>query len=159
MPPWRLTVIDRIVHRSGDDAALQPVVPSGQPSVPRGTELLSHSDDGDHGPSRREAGEQTLHWLDAHIRRRLRAIVLKHWKRRRTIVRRLTRLGAKASTARVAVYGQNKSWRALSLTRPVSKALSGAYFRERDLLPLKEHWQEMRDQSVIGPIQRPLDRG
>jgi len=42
-----------------------------------------------------EVGEQTLHvldLLDAHIRRRLRALVLKHWKRRRTIVRRLIRL-------------------------------------------------------------------
>jgi len=106
-----------------------------------------------------EAGEQTLHWLDAHIRRRLRAIVLKHWKRRRTIVRRLTRLGVKALTARVAVYGHNKSWWALSLTRPVNKALSGAYFRERDLLSLKERWRDLRDQSVIGPIQLSLDLG
>jgi group II intron reverse transcriptase/maturase len=37
--------------------------------------------------------ERTLQTLDAHIRRRLRAIQLKHWKRKRTIARKLTRLG------------------------------------------------------------------
>jgi group II intron reverse transcriptase/maturase len=103
--------------------------------------------------------EHTLRDLDAHIRRRLRAIVLKHWKRRRTIVRRLTRLGAKTSTAGVVVYRQNKSWWALSLTRPVNKALSTAYFRDRHLLSLKEHWRELRAQSVLGPLQLTLDLG
>lgn len=106
-----------------------------------------------------QAAESTLHSLDAHIRRRLRAIVLKHWKRRRTIVRRLTRLGANASTAGGVVYRQNKSWWALSLTRPVNKALSAAYFRDRHLLSLKEHWRGLRDQSVIGPTQLTLDLG
>jgi len=106
-----------------------------------------------------QAEERTLQGLDGHIRRRLRAIVLKHWKRRRTIVRRLTRLGAKALAAGLAVYRQNKSWWALSLTRPVNKALSGAYFRDRHLLSLKEHWRKLRDQSVIGPIQLMLDLG
>lgn len=85
--------------------------------------------------------------------------MLKHWKRRRTIVRRLTRLGAKASTAGAIVYRQNKSWWALSLTRPVNKALSAAYFRDRHLLSLKEYWRELRDQSVIGPTQLTLDLG
>jgi hypothetical protein len=40
-------------------------------------------------------GEQfVLRALDAHIRRRLRAILLHHWKRRPTIVRNLIALGA-----------------------------------------------------------------
>ena len=39
-------------------------------------------------------GEQfVLRALDAHIRRRLRAILLHHWKRRPTIVRNLIALG------------------------------------------------------------------
>ena len=103
--------------------------------------------------------EYLLRNLDGYIRRRLRAIVLKQWKRRRTIVRRLTRLGAKSSTAGTVVYRQNKSWWALSLTRPVNKALSNAYFRDRGLLSLKERWLELRAQSVIGPIQLALDLG
>ena len=43
-----------------------------------------------------EPGEQyVLRALDAHIRRRLRAILLHHWKRRPTIVRNLIALGIK----------------------------------------------------------------
>lgn len=43
------------------------------------------------------ASEQyTLRALDAHIRRRLRAIVLKHWRRPRTIARNLVKLGSRA---------------------------------------------------------------
>ena len=38
---------------------------------------------------------QVLRALDAHIRRRLRAIMLRHWKRKRTIARRLIKLGGK----------------------------------------------------------------
>ena len=106
-----------------------------------------------------EAEERTLQTLDAHIRRRLRAIVLRHWKRRRTIVRRLTRLGARSSTTGVVVYRQNKSWWALSVTYPVNKALSNAYFRECGLLSLKQRWLELRDQSVIGPTQLTLGLG
>jgi RNA-directed DNA polymerase len=106
-----------------------------------------------------EAEERTLQTLDAHIRRRLRAIVLRHWKRRRTIVRRLTRLGASAATAGRVVYRQNKSWWALSATHPVNKALSNAYFRDRNLLSIKERWRELRSQSVVGPTQLALSLG
>jgi hypothetical protein len=42
---------------------------------------------------------RTLHTLDAHIRRRLRALLLRQWKRRRFIVRRLIRMGARPNTA------------------------------------------------------------
>ena len=76
-----------------------------------------------------EAEEWELHKLDAHVRRRLRAIKLKHWKRRRTIVRRLIGLGVKAPTAWSVVYHRSKSWWALSGALPVNKALSNAWFR------------------------------
>jgi retron-type reverse transcriptase len=46
-----------------------------------------------------EGEERTLHNTDAHIRRRLRAIQLKHWKTKRTMAIRLVRLGVKAKTA------------------------------------------------------------
>ena len=39
--------------------------------------------------------QDELRKIDAHIRRRLRAILLRHWKRRRTIVRNLIALGVK----------------------------------------------------------------
>jgi len=37
--------------------------------------------------------------IDAHIRRRLRAIILRHWKRRRTIAKRLVKLGVNRRAA------------------------------------------------------------
>ena len=43
--------------------------------------------------------QQEMRTLDAHIRRRLRAIVLHHWKRQRTIARRLIALGVKPHAA------------------------------------------------------------
>ncbi len=61
------------------------------------------------------AEQRTFHDLDAHIRRRLRVIVLRHWRRRRTMVRRLTRLGVSAASARRNVYSRH-SWWALSRT-------------------------------------------
>ncbi|HSK48424.1 MAG TPA: group II intron reverse transcriptase/maturase, partial [Coriobacteriia bacterium] len=106
-----------------------------------------------------DAEEWTLHTLDAHVRRRLRAIKLKHWRSRRTIARRLIRLGIKAYTAYNLVYRRGKSWWALSGALPVNKALSNAWFRERGLFSLKEHWRELRAQSVIGPDQLKLDLG
>jgi hypothetical protein len=47
------------------------------------------------GSSCTDAVVRTLHNLDAHIRRRLRALLLRQWKRRRFIVRRLIRMGAR----------------------------------------------------------------
>jgi len=82
-----------------------------------------------------------IHNTDAHIRRRLRAIVLKHWKRQRTIVRRLIRLGVHPLTARRRVYGGRKSTWALSADgRAVHRGLRNAYFIERGLMSLEERF-------------------
>ena len=61
------------------------------------------------GTSCTDAVVRTLHTLDAHIRRRLRALLLRQWKRKRFIVRRLIRMGARATTAWRTVYGGHKS--------------------------------------------------
>ena len=64
------------------------------------------------------ASEQfTLRALDAHIRRRLRAIVPKHWRRPRTIARNLVALGVKWGSAWGQVYAGRKSTWALSHAR------------------------------------------
>ena len=52
--------------------------------------------------------------IDAHIRRRLRAILLRHWKRKRTIVRNLIALGVKRRPAWHGIYQGHRSWWALS---------------------------------------------
>lgn len=81
---------------------------------------------------------RTLHSCDAHIRRRLRAVQLRQWRRRRFIVRRLIRLGAKRDTAWRVVYEGRKSLWALSHCGPVDHALRNSYFAERGLLSIEE---------------------
>lgn len=61
--------------------------------------------------------ERTFSTLDAHIRRRLRAIQLTHWKRKRTIARRLIQLGARRETVWRRVYGGRKFTWTLSAVR------------------------------------------
>jgi RNA-directed DNA polymerase len=81
---------------------------------------------------------RTLQNLEAHIRRRLRAIVLKHWKRKRTILKRLVKLGVRRQTAAKAVYGGRNSWWALSASYPLHRGLPNAFFKEAGLKLLSE---------------------
>lgn len=85
--------------------------------------------------------ERVVHNTDAHIRRRLRAIVLKHWKRKRTIARRLIRLGVKPRAAWPCVYAGRKSLWALSHDPAVHRGLRNAYFAERGLVSLKGRFE------------------
>jgi group II intron reverse transcriptase/maturase len=59
---------------------------------------------------------QMMRKIDAHLRRRLRAILLRHWKRKRTIARNLVKLGVKRESAWRQIYAGRKSWWALSHT-------------------------------------------
>jgi RNA-directed DNA polymerase len=81
-----------------------------------------------------ESEMQMMRKLDAHIRRRLRAIILRHWKRRRTIVRRLIKLGVRWESAWRQIYEGRKSWWALSHTPVVDYGLRNAYFAKRGLV-------------------------
>jgi len=85
--------------------------------------------------------ERVISSVDAHIRRRLRAILLKQWKRKRTIVRRLIRLGVKPRTAWRRIYQGRKSLWALSHDPVVDAGLRNAYFAERGLLTLLERFR------------------
>ncbi len=84
-------------------------------------------------------GARDFKYLDAHIRRRLRAIVLRHWKRRRTIVRNLIRLGVSRAVAG-QVYRGRQSWWALSISKPVHMGLQNAWFAARSLMSLWQRW-------------------
>ncbi|MGH9313726.1 MAG: group II intron maturase-specific domain-containing protein [Vicinamibacterales bacterium] len=97
---------------------------------------------------------RTLQTLDAHIRRRLRAVLLRQWKRRRFIVRRLIRLGARVHTAWRRVYEGKKSLWALSHCGPVDYALSKVYFAEQGLLSLEHQYGDMH--RVVAPAQLTL---
>ncbi|WP_437990033.1 group II intron reverse transcriptase/maturase [Sorangium sp. So ce145] len=105
-----------------------------------------------------EAAARMLSNLDAHIRRRLRALLLKQWKRKRTIARRLIRLGVKPKTA-WKVYEGHRSWWALSHYSPVDRGLRNAYFAERGLVSLAAKWRELQGRAIIAPAQLALPLG
>jgi group II intron reverse transcriptase/maturase len=102
--------------------------------------------------------ERTLRGLDAHIRRRLRAIQLKHWKRKRTIARKLIRLGVNRSAAWRKVYQGRKSFWSLSHDPVVERALRNAYFAERGLASIAEQWR-VRSGNIDAPVQLRLALG
>jgi group II intron reverse transcriptase/maturase len=105
-----------------------------------------------------EGVEETLKWLDSHIRRRLRAIQLKHWKRKRTMARRLIQLGVRAKTAWRNIYQGRKSFWKLSHSPAVDRGLRNAYFAERGLVSLAERWRK-RQPTIVAPVQLTLPLG
>lgn len=77
---------------------------------------------------------------DAHIRRRLRAIKLKQWKRKRTIAKKLIELGTRTKKVWQIIYAGRKSFWALSHTSVVESRLRNAYFAELGLYTLQNLW-------------------
>ena len=102
--------------------------------------------------------ERTLHYLDAHLRRRLRGILLKQWKRKRFIVRKLIGLGVQPKTAWRRVYEGRKSLWALCHTPAVDRGLRNAHFAERGLVSLQETWKA-NARYVSVPVQLTLPLG
>jgi RNA-directed DNA polymerase len=96
-----------------------------------------------------ESEMQMMRKIDAHLRRRLRAIILRHWKRKRTIARELIKLGARWETAWRQVYEGRKSWWALSHTPVVDSRLRNAYFAERGLVFLVDLHHRATEQIVV----------
>ena len=102
---------------------------------------------------------RTLHNLDAHIRRRLRALLLRQWKRRRHIVRRLIQMGVRRKTAWRSIYQQYRGWWWLSHSPAVDRALRPAYFAERGLVSVEQRWREFQPKPDIAPVQLALALG
>lgn len=86
---------------------------------------------------------QNLQVLDGHIRRRLRALLLRQWKRKRSIARRLIRLGVSKATAWGTVYNGHRSLWSLSHTPAVERALGIEYFRERGLVSIEDLFRDI----------------
>jgi RNA-directed DNA polymerase len=99
--------------------------------------------------------EYTLRALDAHIRRRLRAIVLRHWKRRRTIARNLEALGVPRRSAWRGVYEGHRSLWALSHIPAVDHGLRVRFFTERGLASLVGLHRRTH-QNAVAPAQPQL---
>jgi RNA-directed DNA polymerase len=104
------------------------------------------------------SSERDFQSLDAHIRRRLRAVLLKQWKRKRFIARRLIKLGVKPKTAWRNTYEGRKSLWALSHTPAVNRGLRNAYFAERGLLSIAEKWRADA-RYIDAPAQLTLTLG
>jgi RNA-directed DNA polymerase len=88
---------------------------------------------------------QVLTTLDAHTRRRLRAIAIRHWRRKRR-------------GGWLPLKPGRRSWWFLSNTSRVTRALSNAQFAERGLVSLASEWQRHLC-IVTGPIQLTLALG
>jgi hypothetical protein len=102
--------------------------------------------------------ETTLQTLDAHIRRRLRALQLTQWKRKRTMVRKLIALGVSARAAWRGIYDGHKSIWKLSHMSAVERGLRNAYFAERGLVSLLVRWRTYH-QPIAAPAQLTLALG
>jgi RNA-directed DNA polymerase len=98
----------------------------------------------------------TLRALDAHIRRRLRAILLHHWRRRPTIVRNLIALGVRRKSAWQGVYKGRRSLWALSHIPQVDRALRPRFFTDRGLVSLVE-LHHRAHQEIVAPAQLNLE--
>jgi hypothetical protein len=102
--------------------------------------------------------ERTLSYLDAHIRRRLRALKLADWNRKLVMARQLIQLGASSKTVWRSVYGGRKSVWALSHTFAANQGFRNAYFAVRGLVSLRERWRTLHER-IVAPEQLTLALG
>jgi len=103
-----------------------------------------------------EAEARTFATLSAHIRRRLRAIILKHWNRRRTIVKRLIKLGVRPKTAWRHIYQARRRTWALSHCPAVDRGLNNAYFAALGLISLHDDWERRQPHAIITVPEKQL---
>ena len=98
--------------------------------------------------------------IDGHLRRRLRAMILKQWKRKRHVVNRLIRLGVPSQLARMDIHSRRRTWWALSTVRAVCRGLTNEYFARRGLISLRDDWRKHHERIWdIGPAQLTLQMG
>jgi len=98
---------------------------------------------------------RTFDTLDAHIRRRLRALQLRHWKEKRTIGRKLIALGIGAKAVWRSVSGGCESLWAMSHTSAVDRGLPNSHWDARGLYSIGRAWRQMREQIAL-PAQLTL---
>jgi RNA-directed DNA polymerase len=102
--------------------------------------------------------ERVVNSTDAHIRRRMRAILLRQWKSKATIARRMRDHGVKDHTVDKWVYGGRQSTWALSML--LSRALGKLYFVDRGFAPLIDRflgkWNAPPAPAIVAPVQLTL---
>jgi group II intron reverse transcriptase/maturase len=99
--------------------------------------------------------------IDGHIRRRLRAIVLRQKKRRRFMVRWLQGRKVSRDEAERCVYGGHRSLWALSITSAAHKAMGMDWFDQQGLHRLVALWRKWnpKPKKIIAPRQLELVAG
>ena len=80
--------------------------------------------------------------LEKWIRRKLRVIVWKHWKKIRTRFRKLVGMGLSIEQASMA-WSRKKYWR-LSKTPQLNTVMGVTYFRDKGLINLVERYSLIR---------------
>jgi len=81
--------------------------------------------------------------LDEWLRRRLRQLVWKRWKRGKTRYRELVKLGVPRGMAGLGAVGTSP-WR-MAASPVVNMALSNTYWRKQGLVSLAERYRQLRD--------------
>ena len=107
------------------------------------------------------SAEGSIKWLESHARRRLRAIILRQWKRRPTMFRKLVALGVSKKVARNSIYGGNKSiWR-LSHTPAADNGMGIEWFaRKLKLVSIVDRWKhDLKRRTNHAPVQLMLALG
>lgn len=84
--------------------------------------------------------------VDAHVRRRLRALMIRQRGKKRYVARWLVKLGADRTDVGRDVYGRRRSLWALSATPAAHHAIGRHFFRDYGLLELATLWDRQRDQ-------------
>lgn len=92
--------------------------------------------------------------FDAHIRRRLRAVIVRQKKRPRHLYRHLLARGIPGGTAAKTAFQRRGIWHR-SASYGMHKAYPNAWFAER-LLSLREEWQRLHPPAQVSYQQRSL---
>ena len=95
-----------------------------------------------------------FHRFDAHIRRRLRAIIVRQKKRSRHLYRHLVRRDVSAGAAAQTAYCRRGVWYQ-SNTRGMTAAYPNAWFYER-LVSLKATWDQLNQPPKLASGQALL---
>jgi len=94
--------------------------------------------------------------FDSHIRRRLRAIVLKQKKRKRHIFYFFRSRKIPIAKAMRDVYDDRRSLWSLSRSSAANKAMSSYWFDRQGLLRLMKLWKAKQSENTVAPAQRML---
>ncbi|TWU17460.1 group II intron reverse transcriptase/maturase [Bythopirellula polymerisocia] len=95
-----------------------------------------------------------LHKFDAHIRRRIRAIIIRQKKRDRYLFRHLQTRGVSRKSAAKTAFTRAGVWRR-SVSYGIHQAYSNAWFAER-LMPLTDRWHALNPSRQVFIKQQRL---